>query len=75
MSKMPPMLAVFVGAILIAVSSKFLSYAMDRGGKLFYVAFFAGFPVFFLGGFLVFCCFLPDPPPIFWFVVRPFHFG
>jgi hypothetical protein len=66
----PSSVAIFSGALLIAGAVKCLFYAIDRGGKVFYMAFFGGFPIFFVGFTLVFFCFLSDPPTIFGLTVR-----
>jgi hypothetical protein len=67
----PPPLASLVGAILVVGSSKLLFNAMDGSGKLVCAAFLGGFPFFMLGVALLLFCFLPEPPPIFWFAVEP----
>jgi hypothetical protein len=61
----------FLGCVLIVGAIKFLFYAMDCGGYLFYVAFTAGFIPFAIGGILVLSCFLRDPPPIFGIAIVP----
>ena len=65
--------ALFLGGALIIGSTKFLFYAMDRGGKLFYLAFLGGFPFFCLGFLLILFCFLSDPPSIFGFSIGLRH--
>lgn len=66
---LPKPIAFFLGSILIVAMFKLLFYSFDRGGKIFYMVFFGGFPLAFLGVALVVFCFLPDPPPIFWFKI------
>lgn len=71
---LPGPIALLLGGLLVVASIKFLFYALDCGGKLLCLAFFGGFPFFFLGFALIFFCFLPDPPSIFGLGIARFHF-
>jgi hypothetical protein len=72
--KIPAPLAFSMGCVLCGGLLKLLFYIGNRGDKLFYAAIFMGFPFYMLGVALIIFCFLPDPPPIFWFAVGSWHF-
>lgn len=72
--KLAPAPFVFgLGCLLVIGSAKLLSNAIDRSDKRFYSIVILGFIPFCLGGLAMLFCILPDPPPIFGFVIGPWH--
>ncbi len=67
-------LAFIMGLVICGGLLKLLFYFGNREINLLYIVIFGGFPLYVLGLALMLFCFLPDPPPIFWFRIIPFHF-
>jgi hypothetical protein len=68
---LPKSIALLSESFLIGVALIFLNYSINLADYFILLATIGGFLPFCLGFILIFFCFLPDPPPIFGFVIGP----
>jgi hypothetical protein len=66
---LPKAIIFMTGVSLIIFAIVFLLYCFNRDDYFMYIGTFGGMVPFIIGFLLILFCFLPDPPPIFGFVV------
>ncbi len=66
----PASVSLVFGGLFIYGFIKFLYYGSERGDYVYAVALIAGFIPFVFSIILIMECFMPEPSPIFWFVVE-----
>lgn len=72
-SYLPKPIALALGAFLCITAMIFLNYCIERADYFILIGTLGGGVPFIVGGLLILFCFLPDPPPIFGFIVGSPH--